>query len=116
MYESEIAASAARTSTGNSSEIDTLRTSDKRGEGDMRISLDVTAASGTTPSMTLTVHGIYTRSDGTKIYVLLDTFGAKTGVSQESRVITSCPRNIRVTWTISGTTPSLTFSVHANRT
>lgn len=115
MKDFEIAASSARTATGNSSEIDTLRQYDPSGDGNIRLNLDVTVVTGTTPSMTLTVHGVYTRSDDTKIYILLDTFGAKTAASQESRIIQACPRIIRVTWTITGTTPSFTFSVTGNR-
>lgn len=74
----------------------------------LRAQLDVTAASGTTPSMTVVIESTI---DGTN-WDALGTFAAKTAVARE--VITINPvigRRIRARWTITGTTPSFTFSV-----
>ncbi len=74
----------------------------------LRIQLNVTAASGTTPSLTVTVEDSL---DGTN-WNALDTFPAKTAVSREVRNITTPFADmLRISWTISGTTPSLTFDV-----
>jgi hypothetical protein len=74
----------------------------------LRAQLDVTAVSGTTPSMTVVVESTL---DGTN-WDALGTFAAKTAAGRE--VITINPligRRIRARWTITGTTPSFTFSV-----
>lgn len=74
----------------------------------LRAQLDVTAASGTTPSMTVVIESTL---DGTN-WDALGTFAAKTAAGRE--VITINPvigRRVRARWTITGTTPSFTFSV-----
>lgn len=94
------AASAARTTTGNGSGIEL---------GDRRVArlkLDVTAASGTSPTLDVTIQ---TSRDGSTWYTS-GTFAQKTGVSNESKVF-AVDRFVRASWTIGGTTPSFTFSI-----
>lgn len=99
-----IAPSAARTTNGNSSTV----TGWARANSIAQAKLDVTAASGTTPQLTVTVQD---SPDGTT-WTTRDTFGVKTGVSNETRPL---PAGMdvfqRVAWVITGTTPSFTFSV-----
>lgn len=74
----------------------------------MRAQLNVTAASGTTPNLAVTVESTL---DGTN-WDAIGTFAAKTAAGRE--VITINPvigRQVRVRWVITGTTPSFTFEV-----
>jgi hypothetical protein len=100
-FQQTIVASAARTTTGNG-------TGTANGYRAQVAKLDVTAASGTTPSLTVTIQD---SPDGSA-WTTRDTFAAKTTTGTETRPL---PRgldtNIRAAWTISGTTPSFTFSV-----
>ncbi|MGH9167376.1 MAG: hypothetical protein ACRD02_06040 [Acidimicrobiia bacterium] len=68
--------------------------------------LDVTAASGTTPTLDITIQG---SDDGTNWYAL-GTFAQKTGVSAERKAFPGA-RYVRYVSTIGGTTPSFTFSI-----
>lgn len=77
--------------------------------------LDVSAASGTTPSMTVVVSGYNPLADK---WHPVATFPAQTAATGAGAVITPITANIdyqtyRVTWTITGTTPSFTFSLGA---
>lgn len=74
----------------------------------LRAQLNVTAAAGTTPNLTVFVENTL---DGTN-WDVAGTFAAKTAAGRE--VITINPllgRSIRVRWVITGTTPSFTFEV-----
>lgn len=73
--------------------------------------VNVTAVGGTTPSMTLTLE---TSTDGLAGWSAVGAFAAKTAVSNERKVFVGLDNYIRWTWTISGTTPSLTFSCAAS--
>lgn len=95
-----LAASAARTATGNGSGAEL---------GDRRVArlkLDVTAASGTSPTLDVTIQ---TSRDGTTWYTA-GTFAQRTGIANESKVF-AIDRHVRASWTIGGTTPSFTFSI-----
>lgn len=103
-YEGEavsLAASAARTTNGSGSTVavGTAHT--------LRATLSVTAASGTTPSLTARIE---TSEDGTTWRTAL-TFTAATGATTQRLSTSGLDRFIRAAWTITGTTPSLTFSV-----
>lgn len=94
------AASAARTANGNGSSIEL---------GDRavaRLKLDVTAASGTSPTLDVTVQ---TSRDGATWYTA-GTFTQRTGVASEEKVF-AIDRFVRASWTVGGTSPSFTFSV-----
>lgn len=74
------------------------------------LQLAVTAASGTTPSLTVKVQDSI---DGTN-WNDIATFTAATGVTAEvKRVAAPIGNTIRAVSTITGTTPSFTFSVLA---
>lgn len=73
----------------------------------LRLTLDVSAAAGTTPSLAVTLEH---SSDG-ETWTTHSTFAAKTGVGSERKVFAGIDQWARVTWTITGTTPSFTFSV-----
>lgn len=72
--------------------------------------LNVTAASGTTPTLTVTVED---SPDGQTWYTLA-TFTQATGVTSEAkRVLDPFGRYLRVSYTVGGTAPSFTFDVQA---
>lgn len=72
------------------------------------IQLEITASSGTIPTLDLIIQDTV---DGTNWFTIA-TFTQKvtTGVFAE-RVSTAFTDQIRASWTITGTTPSFTFSV-----
>jgi hypothetical protein len=98
-----LVASAARTTTGASTFSDgwgNART--------LRAQLNVTAASGTTPNLVVLVEDTL---DGTT-WNTVGTFAAKTATGREVINVTApFSDRLRVSWTISGTTPSFTFDV-----
>jgi hypothetical protein len=98
----ELAASAARTATGQGAAV---ALGDR---GTLRLLLDVTAASGTGPTLDVTVE---TSFDGATGWRSLGTFAQKTAVASERKSFPGCDRYVRATWTVGGTTPSFTFSV-----
>jgi hypothetical protein len=103
-YQEEVlVASAPRTIDGNSGVLDGYGYAST-----LRVALNVTAASGTTPSATVVVEDTL---DGVTFFPIA-TFAAKTAAGTEVlNVTTPFADRIRVKWTITGTTPSLTFSV-----
>lgn len=100
-----LVASAARTTSGNSGAL--------TGWGavtTLRVQLNVTAASGTTPTLNVVVEDTV---DGTN-YTTVGTFTQKTAASREViNITTPFTDTLRVSWTIAGTTPSFTFTVDA---
>lgn len=94
-------ASRTETATGNGPQISVGQFQT------LRLTLDVTAASGTTPSLTVTLQ---TSSDGAT-WVAVAAFAAATTVGTQRKAFSGLDRYARCVWTISGTTPSLTFSV-----
>lgn len=73
----------------------------------VRLTLGVTAASGTTPSMTVTVE----TSPDNSTWTSLGSFSAATAVGSQAKVFSGCDRYVRANAAISGTTPSFTYSV-----
>ena len=106
-----VAASAARTTTGSSGPMAVVHSAHQEGDAFLTLGLVTTAVSGTTPSMTLSVEWSF---DGGITWCLgdpPDTFTAQTAAGNLTKRF-QCKGNVyRVTWTISGTTPSFTFSV-----
>lgn len=98
--------SAARTAAGNTGAL---------GAGwgavsTIRAQLNVTAASGTTPSLTVLLEDSL---DGTT-WNTIGTFSAKTAAGREVINVTApFTDTVRVSWTVTGTTPSFTFEVLA---
>ncbi len=94
--------SLTRPTSGNSGDI---RVS---GGESVRAQLNVTAASGTAPTLTVLVEDTL---DGIN-YNTIGTFAQKTGVGRDVVNITvPFSETLRVSWTIAGTNPSFTFSV-----
>lgn len=107
-----VAASAARTTTGSSGG-QTIIDPRPAGLHTLALGVNVTAVSGTTPSMTLTVEWSV---DGGVTFLKgdpVDTFTAITAVGTAVKSFTPKGNAYRVTWTITGTTPSFTFDVAA---
>ena len=98
-----VVTSAARTTTGTSQAIGC-------DSAVLSVLLDVTAVSGTTPSMTVSVE--WSTDGGTTFCVAetADAFTALTGTAQVCKQFRAKSNYYRLRWTISGTTPSFTFS------
>ena len=94
-------ASAARTATGNSGALDASEF------GVASLFLNVTAASGTTPNLVVSVE----ESDDGTTFRSVGAFAAKTAAGTERKSFAISAPYYRVVWTITGTTPSFTFSV-----
>lgn len=75
--------------------------------GTVRLLLNVTAASGTTPTLDVSIQTSY---DGTT-WRAVAAFAQKTTVSNERKSFTGIDRYIRAVYTVGGTTPSFTFTV-----
>lgn len=78
----------------------------------MLLVLEVTAASGTSPSLTVQV---LTQSPATGNWVQIGSFPAQTAVGAVtlSLSIGQVPNKLAFAWTVAGTTPSFTFAVSA---
>lgn len=98
-----VVTSAARTVTGNSGEIDGFNAAST-----LRAQLDVTAASGTTPTLDVVIQDSL---DGTN-WNTIGTFAQKVTTGREViNITTPFANRVRVLWTIAGTGPSFTFAV-----
>lgn len=73
----------------------------------LRVDLAVTAVSGTTPSLTVVLE----HSPDNATWSTHSTFTAATAAGTQRKVAAGLDRYIRCSWTITGTTPSATFSV-----
>jgi hypothetical protein len=101
-----LVASAARTTTGNSG----LLGAGWGAVSSIRAQLNVTAASGTTPTLDVVIEDTL---DGTNFNPVV-TFAQKTTTGREV-INATIPFSdqMRVRWTVGGTTPSFTFAVDA---
>lgn len=98
-------ASAAVTTTGNSGALTGYGAA-----ATLRAQLNVTAASGTTPTLDVLIEDSL---DGGVTWNTVGTFAQKTAVAREVVNITvPFADTLRVRWTVAGTTPSFTFAVH----
>lgn len=78
----------------------------------LRVILDVTAASGTTPTLNVVVEDLVD-PPGAK-WATIGTFVQKTAAGFEViNITTPFADNLRIRWTVAGTTPSFTFKVVA---
>jgi len=97
--------SAAQTATGTGNNIDTnVSQIDYFNEG-VLVLVNVTAVSGTSPSMTFSLEGIVNGVNYT-----LGSCAAITAVNKCVLFVTQVPAVVRGAWVISGTTPSFTFT------
>ncbi len=102
----EFAVSSARTASGSAAAVTGLAE-----QTTLRVQLEVTAASGTTPSLAVVLEDTV---DGTN-WNTVGTFTAKTVAGREVINVTApFTGTVRATWTITGTTPSFTFSILAH--
>jgi len=103
-------ASGARTTSGSA---EAPRRYDDLAVQRAKVTLDITAASGTGRTLTLAIEG---SADG-QTWTALETFAAQSAVGSVTRElpIPAVPhlQRVRCAWTIGGTTPSFTFSVSA---
>ena len=96
-------ASAARTATASAAAVPGFAAA-----GKLVLQLDVTLASGVTPTLDVVVQDTV---DGTN-YNTIATFTQATGVTREViRLTTAFTDSLRVSYTIGGVTPSFTFAV-----
>lgn len=97
-----LAASAARTTTGQGSGVYVP-------QYDMAVlTLVITAVSGTTPSLTVSID----TSPDNSTWTAIAAYAAQTTTTAGVRkLFTGVDQYIRASWTISGTTPSFTFAV-----
>lgn len=101
-----VLASAARTVTGQSGAFAV-------GDGEtVSVLVDVTAVSGTSPSLTVNVEW---SNDGANWFVAdpADAFTAVTAADKKAKSFSVKGLMARLNYTISGTTPSFTFAAHA---
>ena len=114
----EVVASAARTTTGNSG-AQRSPALDESGHialsSDLNLLVVVTAASGTSPSATFSVEW---SADGTNFCAAdpPDTFTAITTAVNKVKQFGIKGSLYRIVWTITGTTPSFTFSINDHGT
>lgn len=100
-----LVASAARTASGDSGRLGHFGHAST-----LRLQLDVSAASGTSPTLDVVIEDTL---DGTN-WNTIGTFAQKTASGREViNVTTPFSDTLRARWTIGGTTPSFTFSVVA---
>lgn len=99
-----IATSSARTASGDSGTLDAPT------EATTVIAIDCTAVSGTTPSATFTLS--WSMDGGTTYHVgdTADTFTAITAAAKVVKSFVTKGNAYKLVWTITGTTPSFTFS------
>lgn len=103
-----IVASAARTTSTNSSAFAPTK------NREVNLMVSVTAVSGTNPTLDVSVEW---SPDGSAWYVAdtADTFTQITAARKTTKQFTCKGPNLRVAWTIGGTsTPTFTFSVTAH--
>lgn len=80
------------------------------GQGTAKVIINVSAVTGTSPTVTPQVRAILTLPDGTTRDVLLYTFAAITAVGSYTQDITNCPKRIYIKYTaVGGTTPHFTI-------
>lgn len=94
-------ASAARTATGTGTAFNT------DGAEELEATLDISAASGTTPTLDVILETTVNGSD----WYTAGSFAQKTGIDNDAKAFDSLGQQCRWKWTIGGTTPSFTFSI-----
>ena len=106
MAATTLVASAARTVTGSSAAIAV-----GSGAATLELEVEVTASSGTSPTMAL---GVSWSDDGVNFGANDTTADAFASITTTGNVTKSVPVRapyMQLTWTLGGTSPSFTFSV-----
>ncbi len=107
----EVVASAARTASGNSGLIAPGGGSLALGVDRVSLLLNVTAASGTSPTLNVSIEwsmdggGTYAASEP------VDSFGQITAAEAVVKKFDAKSGHYRIVWAIAGTAPSFTFSI-----
>ena len=96
-------ASAARTATATAT---AFNTEDAQA---LKATLAITAASGTTPTLDVTLETTVNGSD----WYTVGAFAQKTTTDEDAKAFGPLGDQCRWKWTIGGTTPSFTFSITA---
>lgn len=104
----EILATAARTTSGAGSELDTTISDNVDNPG--RAYLNVTAVTGDSPTLDVDVVTVVDGAD-----FVLGSFTQASGVGTETILVQGMPENVKAVYTIGGTTPSFTFTVNVCR-
>lgn len=97
--------SAPRTASGNGQGVVNADTGDT-----LALLLDVTVASGTSPTLTVSVEWSMDGATWAPAETA-DAFTQVTGITRKVRTFAVKAPHYRVVWVIGGTTPSFTFSV-----
>jgi len=100
-----LVASAARTASGNTADIDISH------YRNLDILIDVTSVSGTTPTLDIYIEGKFTAVG--KYYPIASQTGITATGTWPLQLRNIPYRYIRVRWVIGGTSPSFTFGVYA---
>ena len=102
----------ARTTTGNGADVDTGVDSVEYRQQTSFLIIEVTAVSGTSPTMTVSVE---CRNSSPLRYAPLATSVSITATGNYGLQIPHTCRFVRLQWTIGGTTPSFTFGAWLHR-
>lgn len=102
--------SAARSSSGETAAINTLGGNEIGGADDVVFYLNVTASSGTSPTLDITIKATIAGEEW-----VLGTFTQAVGITSSKITITNCPRDVKVNYAIGGTAPSFTFALSSSR-
>ena len=100
--------SGSETSSGNSAALDV-----KHESGPFAFVLDVTAYSGTTPTLDVDIEGYDPLSDKWLVLTSFTQVGEATGNELKTLDNIAFAR-IRAAWTLAGTTPDYTFTIAAH--
>jgi hypothetical protein len=106
MAANTLVASAARTVTGSSAAIAV-----GSGAATLELELEVTVATGTSPTLVLSVQWSVDGTNFGNNDASTDAFASVTAVGNVTKSIPVRAPYMQLTWTIGGTTPSFTFSV-----
>lgn len=96
-----LAGAVTRTADGNGA---TVEIGD---QGTLRLRLNVTAASGTSPTLDITLQ----TSKDASTWRTLGTFAQATAVGAERKSFSGCDRYVRANADLGGTTPSFTYTI-----
>lgn len=106
--EHTVVASAARTATGSGAEYDLDPRNFNYQQFEGRIAIDVTAVSGTGPTLTFRLQCKLPSGNWADVY----TSGSLSAVGRTTAIVQEPCRTVRGDWTIGGTGPSFTFAVY----
>jgi hypothetical protein len=100
-----VAAGTVATATGTSAAIELDN------KGTARLALVITAATGTTPSITVTIQTSLDSGATDSWRTVGSAFAAQTAAGTVRQSFPGCDRYIRASYVITGTTPSITFGI-----